>query len=295
LGARTRAKYDALKAQLDDFEALQRALHERIKSKEDRAADLMRRYDYCARPGGDSTEAERLERELTSARADLDKLERERGRRNAARANTEQVCSRLDNFILSFYSGAADIEPPQWPTSVPGPNDDESITDALLRIRHEIGIAQGEARRVQVAPLPASEVRAAIEAEVDRMASSGVPHVSVAAGKVEIIWPDQQRHAVPGSALSAPSGSASQLDCWRDPDGMKKRLTAGITGLRGAIPAADRPRLIREAEARILALEIAEERLVMAALDQGLEVHRRIGANPWVILNADAAHAEAAE
>ena len=38
------------------------------------------------------------------------------------------------------------------------------------------------------------------------------------------------------------------------------------------------------------------QRLVMAALDQGLEVHRRIDASPWAILYGGAeAHAEAAE
>jgi hypothetical protein len=80
-------------------------------------------------------------------------------------------------------------------------------------------------------------------------------------------------------------------------DQLKDLLTAGITDLRGAIPSADRPRLIREAEARILALEVAEERLVMAALEAGLEVHRRIDASPWAILYADteAVQAVAAE
>jgi hypothetical protein len=52
--------------------------------------------------------------------------------------------------------------------------------------------------------------------------------------------------------------------------------SGGIVDVRGSVSSADRPRLIRDAEARILALEIGEERLVMAALDEGLEVHRRI-------------------
>jgi hypothetical protein len=42
-------------------------------------------------------------------------------------------------------------------------------------------------------------------------------------------------------------------------------------------------------------LEVAEERLVMAALDAGLEVHRRIDASPWAILYADEEVAHAAE
>jgi hypothetical protein len=129
------------------------------------------------------------------------------------------------------------------------------------------------------------------------MADGGAPHVAVALGKVTIHWPDVQPYAVPGGVLSAPSGSASRLLAALFGDQLKDLLTAGITDLGGAIPSADRPRLIREAEARILALEIGEERLVCEALDQGLEVHRRIDASPWAILYADteAAHAVAAE
>jgi hypothetical protein len=69
---------------------------------------------------------------------------------------------------------------------------------------------------------------------------------------------------------------------------------ASAPELRQPVTALKR---IREIEARILTLEVAEERLVMAALDAGLEVHRRIDASPWAILYADeeAVHAEAAE
>jgi hypothetical protein len=44
-------------------------------------------------------------------------------------------------------------------------------------------------------------------------------------------------------------------------------------------------------------LAVSPERLVMRALEQGLEVHRRIDASPWAILYAEpeAVRAEAAE
>ena len=46
----------------------------------------------------------------------------------------------------------------------------------------------------------------------------------------------------------------------------------------------ERPQLIREAERRIFGLEVVEEKLVVAALEAGLEVHRRPGASAWAIL-----------
>jgi hypothetical protein len=203
----------------------------------------------------------------------------------------------LNNFIGELFSGAIEVERPQWPTAIPGARDGEALTDAILRVRSEIAETRAQLVAVRTAPPPASEAKAVIEAEIDRMASTGRPHVSVDGGKIAINWPDVMRYAVPGAALSAPSGSASKLLCALFPTELKKLLTAGIVDVRGSIPSTERPRLIREAEARILALEIGEERLVMAALEQGLEVHRRIDASCWAILYAGAeeAVAEAAE
>ena len=81
------------------------------------------------------------------------------------------------------------------------------------------------------------------------------------------------------------------------PEQLKQLLTAGIVDSKNSVSSADRPRLIREAETRILALEVAEERLVCEAIDAGLEVHRRVNAGPWAILHSGAEEsvAEAAE
>jgi hypothetical protein len=295
LPARARTKYDSLQGLLADAEALQRSLMERIRVKEDQLADLSRRRDYAH--GGGAEEAATLDAELSVVRTDLDRLERERQKRNSTRANTEQVVSRLNNAIMQFFSGAAEVERPPWPTVVPAARDGESVGDALLRLRHEISTAQGELMRIKAAPPPAAEIEAAIEAEVDRLADAGTPRIAVDAGKVTIHWPDVQPYAVPGSALSAPSGSASSLLCALFPERIKQLLTAGIVDTRDSIPARSRPRLIREAEAHVLALEVGEERLVVAALEQGLEVHRRIDSSPWAILLADTepVRAEAAE
>jgi hypothetical protein len=299
LPARARRKYDDLKALLADSEALQRSLQERVRAKEERLADLRRRREYASVPGGNAAEVAKLDRELSAVRADLDRFDRERSRRNGVRANTEQTCGRIDNHIMMMFSGAVDINSPRWPAKVPGARTGEGLGDALLRVRLEINIAKGELLRVKTAPPPASEVKAALAAEVDRMAGDGRPSWRIDdGGRVVVHWPDVQPYAAPGGALSAPSGSASKLLCALFPEQLKKLLVAGIDDVKGAIPAAERPKRVREVEARVFALEIAEERLVMAALEEGLEVHRRVDASPWAILYADeeaAALAEAAE
>jgi hypothetical protein len=178
----------------------------------------------------------------------------------------------------------------------PGRKKGESTTDALLRLRREVAAAQAELVRIKSAPLPKEEVQIALLQEVDRMASGGTPHVLVEDGRVTINWPDQQLYASPGSALSAPSGSASRMLAWLFPVELKKRLLSAVEDVQGSVPTAERPRLIREAEERLFALEVAEERLVMAALEQGLECHRRIDASLWAVLGfVEEAVAEAAE
>jgi hypothetical protein len=277
LPAHAQEKYEALRAALDDAEALQRSLMERVKAAEDRLARISRRYEYSH----DSD----LVAELDAARGSLERLDRERSRRNSVRGNTEQIVSRLNNFIMQRSSGAADIAPPPKLTSVPaGRRKGESIVDALTRVRREIAAAEGELRRIKSAPPPALEVKLAIIEEVDALAKEGRPLVTSDGGRITINWPDVMQYATPGSALSAPSGSASKMLAWLFRKELIKKLIAEVEDNEGGIPARERPQRIREAEARIFGLETAEGKLVCQALDAGLEVHRRPDASPWAIL-----------
>ncbi len=114
-----------------------------------------------------------------------------------------------------------------WPAKVPGPREGESLSDAILRLRHEIGMARGELQQIKTAPPPAAEIKAALVAEVDRMAAEGKPRVSIDGGRIAIHWPDVQPYAVSGAALAAPSGSGSKMLAALFGDQLKKLLTAG--------------------------------------------------------------------
>jgi hypothetical protein len=284
LPAHARRKYDDIKALLADSEALQRSLMERIKVKEDQLADLMRRRSYAS-DGGNDAEVKRLDDELAAVRADFDRLERERSKRNSVRANSDQVVSRLNNFLMERASGAVDVAPPPRLTSVPaGRKKGESTADALTRVRREIGAAKAELLRIRSAPPPSDEIKLSIIEEVDALAKEGRPLVTCNDGKVELHLPDVQIYASPGAALSAPSGSASKMLAWLFRKEMLRKLIAEVEDNEGGIPTIERPQRIREMEERIFGLEIAEEKLVCQALEAGLEVHRRIDANPWALL-----------
>jgi hypothetical protein len=299
LPAHARRRYDDMRALLSDSEALQRSLMERIKVKEERLAELMRRRSYASVPGGDAAEVERLDGELAAVRVDLDRLDKERSRRNGLRANCEQVLRQIDVFLMTRASGAGDFAAPPRLTKVPaGRRKGESIADALLRTRREIASAQGELMRIKAAPLPADEIKLAIIERIDALAKAGAPAVVTEGGKVTVHWPDVMQYGVPGEALTAPSGSASKLMAWLFREPLLKKLIAGIEDNEDGVSSGERPQRVREVEERIFGLEIAEEKLVCQALDAGLEVHRRIDASPWALLDlgvVEKAVAEAAE
>jgi hypothetical protein len=303
LGPTSRARYQDLRGLLADAEALQRSLMERMGEGEQEYRRIQHRLARAALPGGDQDEAKQLEADLAAAGAKLDKLEAERSKRNSVRANVEQVISRLDNFIGALYSGvpgAYGADPPRI-TVQPTLRDGETITAAILRLRGEINRTRSELARVRAAPLPAAEIRAALIERVERMAAEGQPRVVIEGTKVKLYFSDEQLYASPGQALVAPSGGASKLDCWLHRDQMIDRLDEIIERLTGpnAIPAGERPGLVRALEEHLFELEVEEEHWVAQAIAAGLECHRRVDASPWAILGwglqPEAPRAEAAE
>src|SRR5262249_51577985 len=273
---------------VSDSEALQRSVQERIRLLEDKAADLARRHAYVSR-GDDPEATAKLKAELEAVGEDLGRLERQRSQRNSVRANVEQTVSRLSNFIPLLTGGVGATV--QWPPRGVKPNggaqpqEGETLADAVLRVRSELAAVQGEIRAVRSAPPTKEEVKARVRAEVERKAAAGQPRVEFALdGAIKLHWPDVMLYAVPGTALSAPSGSASDFACWLFKDQILKRFAAHDAELSGGISAAERKRRIADLERQAFALEVGEGALIGQALDAGIEVDRRIDASPFVYL-----------
>src|SRR5262245_10424537 len=91
LGPVARAKYADLKDLVGDAEALQRSLMERIEATQEASHRLQHRLAGATLPTGDPDEAKQLAADLAGVSSKLDRLERERSRRNSVAANTGQV------------------------------------------------------------------------------------------------------------------------------------------------------------------------------------------------------------
>jgi hypothetical protein len=229
-----------------------------------------------------------LTRERDQLRQERDELEAQRNVRNGMRGNSEQIVSQLQVFIPRLIEVGAG-GPLRVVTASAQPRQHETLKDAILRTRREIANLKSERNALRVAPPTAAEIRAAIIAEVDAAAARGAPRVTVENGKVSVRFADQVEFANPGAPLSAPSGSASAQLCWLHRDQIIARLSAGLDDAAEGVSQQQRDGRSREIEQQIFDLETEEECLIVEAVKEGLEVHRRHDANPlcWLGLEVE--------
>jgi hypothetical protein len=291
-----RRKFEALQALVRDAGALVKSSLEREHLLELRLFDLQRRLRLL-NPKIDADLIKDLGREHAEIRAEVHRARDERMARNSVRGNADQIISQLkcnflaaDNVIgpwgVHAYEGRVQLR------------DGESLPDAIQRVRSELQRTQGQLAAVKAAPPARAEVEAALVAEINRWAAEGAPKISLDGGKVSIAWPDVQLYALPGSELSAPSGSASKLICFLFRAEMLKRVTASVANIDG-ITAAERKQQVAELEVRLARQEHEEEQLIEMALAAGVECHRRPAASPYALLgierNPEAVRAQPAE
>jgi hypothetical protein len=279
-------KYSALRALVEDNSALTRVALAREKAVEDLLFDTQRRRSLC-NPEAEPERAASLSREVEDVKAELGRLNAARMARDSVRANAEQILAQLR---YNFLAAENHIFPQVRACTRPAahPRDGEDLRAAILRVRNDISRVQGELVRTKQAPCTADEAKAAVIAEITRLAAIGKPQLRIEdGGKIVITFADQQQFAAPGTALVAPSGSASALLCWLFPDQIIQHATARLHEIEGGISAADRKRRIAELESELFQLETDEESLITAALDAGMEAHRRPYASPYALLGLE--------
>jgi hypothetical protein len=277
-----RRKYRAIVAMKQDVEAVLRNNMERGKEMESMLAGVDTRLVRCD-PKTDAHSIAKLKKERESLRMELDALEQIRAVKNTVRSNLDQTISQLRDIAIPRLVG--ERSPPLCAHSVSAhPQPNETLKDAINRVRRAIRVKQIEYANLKAAPLPPADIRAAIVKQVDQLADRGRPALNLDAGKVEISWPDMPLFANTGQAIGAPSGSATRLLCWLFHDDIVAALTNGIDQVQGGVSTDTRQCRIAELEREILEFEYEEESLVEQALADGMECHRRFECNPLAVL-----------
>ena len=85
------------------------------------------------------------------------------------------------------------------------------------------------------------------------------------------------------------AGKLAIIMAWHDPAGLKQKLLAAARPYAASkgMATADRPAYLRKMEEQLYRLEVQEEKLVTELERDGLEVFRRPGADPSIVLAAD--------
>jgi hypothetical protein len=279
------SKYRSLAALADDSGALLRATMERSKRLEESLYHVeMRLGRLDPRTEGDDAIA-KLRADRDALRLEVGAEEQRRSTLNARRANAEQVLSQLQAAIpLLVERGGGQL---RAVTITAQPRRDESLKDAILRLRRDIANANSELSALRNAPLPPADIKAEIVRQVAAMADQGRPALRLDGGTVEVAWPDVALFSNPGQPMAAPNGGASKLLCWLFQDQITAALTNGVDDVVGGITKSERERRTAELNNTIRDLEHQEESLVTQALDAGLDVHRRPTASPFALLGLE--------
>jgi hypothetical protein len=245
--------------------------------------DMQRRLGRLD-PRTERDDIERLQSEIAALEHEQRQLTAERSKRSAARDNAEQIKSQLENWLGAFEMGGIKIGGALRAAKVRSARlDGESIKDSLLRVRSEIANVKGEIIRTQRAPLPAADIKREVERRVKELAERGRPILNLDDGKVGLTFADMPMFSDTATALSAPPGSATALLCWLFGRTIIESLTSGLDGIEGGLSSEQRGDKLAKLDRELLQRELAEESLVVAALAQGLECHRRTSANPLAI------------
>jgi hypothetical protein len=292
LPACSKTKYRRLKQLADDAGALERSALHKIQLLEGEVSDLIIR-SRSVDPAEKETIAA-INEEIGTLHADIARLNQERAKRQGTRANTEQVLAYLNEFIntqLGLDRAGADASHFRPITIALDAADREDPKTRLLDLRHEISTIKAEIVALRHAPLTAAEIKQQITRMVDALGAQGAPAFNLAAGKVEIQWPDGNPYAPPSSVRSAPPLGATKMLCRYARDVVLADLLAGIDDAAAdGISLAEREQRTNELQARLLLLEHREEAIVVYLLDQNVEVFRRPGASGLALLGIGIDH-----
>jgi hypothetical protein len=155
---------------------------------------------------------------------------------------------------------------------------DETLHDALVKVREQITALHQHIAAVKSSPLPLTDQEQLCEAFVVRQLAAARPTVAIVRDQIRVTF----RDSVVGG-----TDDVLQLLCWCCPEQVYKALVRAIReqpARADAMSAAERVRRVAELESQLLELELLEEALIMRAAGDGLDVLRRVDADPRCVL-----------
>jgi len=257
-------------AKLAKLEVAAGTAHQTAASAASRIGDLQRAISM--NPASESADAIRLElKELASVRDVQAALHRDL-------SVTVSACRQwLQHLAATRYDTVLEVVKTQA-----RPLKNETLPQAIRRVRDEIIATKQHLRLITIAPLPRDDIKKMASEYLDRLAR-GV--------RVETIV---NAHNVfePRITLSDAFGAMSpthvlSLLAWLDRAAVERRFAELVDAMPMAaepIGLEEKKRRTGDLTANLERSERAEETLICAALDEGLPVKRRHDASPQAVL-----------
>ena len=276
------AQRDKLVRLDDERDALHGAIPtDRLRSLFEALNDVQgQRSRFTSAPGFKTTPggAERVESEYDIR---IDKIQSEIKRLKVLNEEASDAWNLHGNVVTKCFdfleSSRGELKAARLPK--PKLNDGEGHHQAVERVRASLNQLRQDRERVELAPVPASQLAHEAVAALDAMSAVGVPDFDPRIRGRDPFKLDLH--------LTRPNvGIAFLLFMFRDE--IAERLTA-IVGpqIEGALTDADRAKQISSIDEQYLEMERVEEALIVEAAEVGMRIRRRIDADPRAILEVE--------
>jgi hypothetical protein len=177
---------------------------------------------------------------------------------------------------------------------VPKPNENETVLDAIERLRRRVRELKADINRISSSPYPSAHCKRRMREQVEALAMRGTPDVTlIVEHDDKLTWPMQRVQsqvfdAQPGAVAFAEVPDTLGLFAWLHHDALIKRLDAEIDAESDdAAALSDEARQVANSEAMadLLAVERDESWFVWSAMAQNLPCEHRSDINPVAVLS----------
>jgi hypothetical protein len=207
------------------------------------------------------------------------RLETERARHAQRYQLLSQLLSRVQQYIAQLHG--------HTPLEMAGEftfelKDKETLSSAIASLRGEIKALQAKLASVKSAPLPLSDKREHAAAFVASLGARTAPLVSFQRDELKVGWPQNVDMLSPDFVIG--------VMCWASPDSTLRALERAIlqqaerAGRTDALGVAEREKRLRKLERQLSECEMLEESMIQCAGKEGLDVPRRVDADPRCVL-----------
>lgn len=225
---------------------------------------------------------ERLDQQVADAQA---RLERALAAQEVANAKLDEFSFLADAvaWLKTYLTNGGRLAHQPLPDAklVRG----ETHRQAVERVRDQIAACDERWSEIEVAPLPADELKTRIVAEVDALAADGRPKIRRQDFGAGVSGVKEALFLRKAGGLYV-SDVASPLFCWLHRDSLIERLHAEVDSmhLEGAMTDDARDEAFSHLLDQKLALAFEEEAFVVAAEQEGITASRRREADPRAVL-----------